>query len=587
MNPTDIIRERQRVFKNNTLEWVRKQNFNFLEAEDGIFLEHHYVRAMTQYLKANKVDADTLDPNSKEGARLLNRARDYAVREAQKATYRDFSLTAQTISQASNRAGKFGQVVIEGVLPFKKTPINVLKRGVEYSPIGLANTLTRGVARVVSGKISANEFIDSLSAGLTGTGIAALGWLLASTGVLSGGGDDDKEQEFRDALGAQSWALRFGDKTYTIDWLAPSSMPLFVGAEALRLYENGMELNGRSAWDAAMTLAEPMTQMSMLDGLNSMLTSVRYGENPLSDLLTGAVADYVSQAVPTLFGQIARTVDPVRRTTYDDKNSGAPSIMQKTAQKNANKIPFLSQQSAAYLDIWGREQKTEGAVARAFQNFISPGYLKNEKLSDMESELIRLYQATGESVLPGRAAKSFQVNKETVYLTEKEYRATVQARGVMMYSGLSEIIAGSYYNSLEDVDKADVVSNMIQLSNAIAKNSVSDYELKSWYRKAVEGNEHYNIPISAYVLAYSAQANTEGIKVVVKGKKDDEGNPMLETIDNSPSLRKMRAIYQVPGLNDKQRAYLFEACGVGKSVRHYNKAKVEQELAKMEKQAAK
>ena len=204
MNPTDIIRERQRVFKNNTLEWVRKQNFNFLEAEDGIFLEHHYVRAMTQYLKANKVDVDTLDPNGKEGARLLNRARDYAVREAQKATYRDFSLTAQTISQASNRAGKFGQIVIEGVLPFKKTPVNVLKRGVEYSPIGLANTLTRGVARVVSGKISANEFIDSLSAGLTGTGIAALGWLLASTGVLSGGGDDDKEQEFRDALGAQS-----------------------------------------------------------------------------------------------------------------------------------------------------------------------------------------------------------------------------------------------------------------------------------------------------------------------------------------------------------------------------------------------
>lgn len=49
----------------------------------------------------------------------------------------------------------------------------------------------------------------------------------------------------------------------------------------------------------------------------------------------------------------------------------------------------------------------------------------------------------------------------------------------------------------------------------------------------------------------------------------------------------MQAIYQVPWLNDKQRAYLFEGCGVGKSVRHYNKAKVEQELKKMEQQAAK
>lgn len=44
----------------------------------------------------------------------------------------------------------------------------------------------------------------------------------------------------------------------------------------------------------------------------------------------------------------------------------------------------------------------------------------------------------------------------------------------------------------------------------------------------------------------------------------------------------MQAIYQLPGLNDKQRAYLFEACRVGKGVRHYNKKKVEQELDKME-----
>ena len=354
-------------------------------------------------------------------------------------------------------------------------------------------------------------------------------------------------------------------------------MPLFVGAEALRLYENGMELNGRSAWDAAMTIAEPLTQMSMLDGLNSMLTSVRYGENPLSDLLTGAVADYVSQAVPTLFGQIARTVDPVRRTTYDDKNSGAPSIMQKTAQKNANKIPFLSQQSAAYLDIWGREQKTEGAVARAFQNFISPGYLKNEKLSDMESELIRLYQATGEGgALPGRAAKSFKVQEETVYLTADEYRLFAETRGTLMYSGLSEMTANSGYQSLPDVDKAKAVGNMIQLANAVAKTGVSDYELTGWYQKAVEGQKQCGIPLPVYALAYSAQSGLEGFR-------DKDG----ETIGNSKGLRQMQAIYQVPGLNDKQRAYLFEACGVGKSIQHYNKAKVKQALDKMERQAAK
>ena len=49
----------------------------------------------------------------------------------------------------------------------------------------------------------------------------------------------------------------------------------------------------------------------------------------------------------------------------------------------------------------------------------------------------------------------------------------------------------------------------------------------------------------------------------------------------------MQAINQIPGLNDKQKRYLYEACGVGKSVRHYDRAKVEQELDKMEDLAAK
>lgn len=66
---------------------------------------------------------------------FLDRAMAYAVREAQKATYRDASALASTLSRAAG-SNKTLNLVIEGVLPFKKTPINILKRGVEYSPAG-------------------------------------------------------------------------------------------------------------------------------------------------------------------------------------------------------------------------------------------------------------------------------------------------------------------------------------------------------------------------------------------------------------------------------------------------------------------
>ena len=46
------------------------------------------------------------------------------------------------------------RIAVEGVLPFKRTPINIVKRGIEYSPVGLAKTLVKGVYDVKKGKIS-------------------------------------------------------------------------------------------------------------------------------------------------------------------------------------------------------------------------------------------------------------------------------------------------------------------------------------------------------------------------------------------------------------------------------------------------
>ena len=145
MNPSDIIREKQSVFKFKPLAYLQQMNFNLLEAEDAMFLKSHYVRAMVQFMNSNKVNMETFSPETnKEDAILLHKARDYAIKEAQKATYRDFSRAAQAISQMSRKSGNLGGILIEGVLPFKKTPINVLKRGVEYSPVGLLETITIG-----------------------------------------------------------------------------------------------------------------------------------------------------------------------------------------------------------------------------------------------------------------------------------------------------------------------------------------------------------------------------------------------------------------------------------------------------------
>lgn len=571
MNPSDIVREKQAVFKFKPLESLRKLNFNALEAEDGIFLKQHYARSMVQYFQANKINLDSFNPDgNQKDAVTLQKARDYAIKEAQKATYRDFSRVAQAISNASRNAGSTASILIEGVLPFKKTPINVLKRGIEYSPAGLLQAMTIGTNQLRKGEISANEFIDRLSAGMTGTAISYLGMLLFKSGLLVGGPGDDKEAEFRDSLGAQSYAIKLGDTTYTIDWLAPASMPLFVGAEIQNLADTFDGIDGRVVYDSILNLAEPMTKMSMLDGLNTSISSVRYGDDPLSDMATNAVISYIGQAVPTLFGQISRTLDDTARTTYIEKNGGLPDSVQRALQKNRNKLPGLSQQSIAYRDVFGRAEKDTSMVSRALKNFISPGYFSEEKIGSMESELIRVYQDTGDSgALPSMPAKYFNVNGERKDLTAKEYEKFSYTRGSLMYSNLSELTGSDSYKNLDDVDKASVISDVIDLSNALAKTEVSDYQLDGWMAYA-KGAVDAGIKIPDFVLIRS---QTSGLS----GYKDENG----ETVTNSSSVRKAYYLLTETSLTPSQRSYMYDVLNVGKKVREMSPEKVKSEYQEM------
>ncbi len=572
MNPSDIIREKQRVFKFKPLEWLRKLNFNLLEAEDGLFLKYHYTRSMVQYLQANKINLDSFDPDGNQrDAATLQRAREYAIKEAQKATYRDFSRVAQAISNASRNSGTAANLLIEGNLPFKKTPINVLKRGIEYSPAGLLQSITIGTNQLRKGDISANEFIDRLSAGLTGTVISRLGMLLFKSGLLVGGpGDDKKESQFRDSLGAQTYAIKLGDTTYTIDWLAPASMPLFVGAEIQHLADTFDGIDGRVVYDSILNLAEPMTKMSMLDGINTTIKSVRYGDNPTADIPINAVISYIGQAIPTLFGQVARTLDDTARTTYIEKNGGLPDSVQRALQKNRNKIPGLSQQSIAYRDVFGRAEKDESMVSRALKNFISPGYFSEEKIGSMESELIRVYQNTGVSgTLPSMPAKYFNVNGERKDLTAEEYEKFSYTRGSIMYSNLSGLVDSRLYKELDDTDKASAISDIIELSNALAKAEVSDYQLEGWMEKAKGA---VDIGIKAYDF------------VIIKREGDIGGWTNKETgksVRNSSGVRKANYLITETSLTPSQRSYMYDVLDVGKEVQEMSPEKVKSEYQEM------
>lgn len=556
-NPSDVIRDNRPVFTSKLMrpvEAARKGTSKALEVEDGWAKRLHYERALMQYLAANKVDLANADDIT------IKKAENYAIREALKSTFADDSAFANFLSHAS-RNNKVANILIEGTVPFKKTPVNIAKRGLEYSPVGLLDTLTRKVYQLKTGKINASEFIDSLSAGLTGSGVVALGIWLASKGLLTGGLGNDKEDEFAKLQGAQEYAINTDSGSYTIDFAAPVSLPLFVGAEIYTLYRDSKkgEVPLPKLLESLANISEPMVNMSMLQGINDAIENVKFSDNPLIDLGTNTVFSYLSQGVPTLLGQIARTSDDTRRRNYVEQGSAFPTI-QMALQRNKSKIPGALQTQQPYVDAWGREEPTGNIAERAFSNFLSPGYTSEKQTSSMEKELERLYEETGDAgVLPSSAQKSITNQGEKYVLTAEEYTEYQRTMGKTSYELLSKLTGSSEYKKLTDEQRTDAVSEVYSYAKDLAKEEMLKsrgvkYEPSS-KRQSMDAAKKNGVPLSTYLL-YSIQAkdlksdkksNGDTVSGSLKRKKEELLNNMGVT------AQQKRILLLLDGYGSKQQ----------------------------------
>jgi hypothetical protein len=495
-NPSNEINDKRTIFQNRVLEAVQKGNGRLLEAADGLFLKHYYTQALARYLTAQKVDLDNISPAT------LDRARAYAFDEALEATYRDYSAFAAKLQQWSN-SSKVADFIISGVLPFKKTPINILKRGVEYSPAGLVDAVSRGTVQLKRGEITPAQYINRISKGLTGTGLAALGIWLSSLGIITGGASGEDDDRLNSVTGKQNYSINIGGRSYTLDWLAPDSIPFFVGVEFQRLCQGQYEdMTTEDILDTFSTMLEPMLNLSMLSSLNDTLNEISYSENKISAILQTIAYSYLLQAFPTLGSSIGRTIDGTQRRTYIDKNSGVPSAVQKFGQQIAGKIPGLTYTKQPYVNAWGQEIEERNIFTRIMQNFLSPGYLKTIDDSKVNQEVEAIYHETLDGdVIPKSPPKYFSVNGERKDLTGDEYTKFSKVTGQTAFNILNKMVDTEAYQGLDAAGKANAIVNAYDYALAKGKQAVSSYKPSGWIANA----DAQKVDPTEYIVARAAQ----------------------------------------------------------------------------------
>lgn len=502
-NVTGGIKGQAKAFRSGpgrAIQWLADKNSGLLEAEDWLGLKAKYSTSLAGYLKANGLGADALNSADEVTQNLVQRGREFAIKEAQRATFHEQSTLADALSQFSrslNESNKKADnamgMLIEGIVPFKKTPINIVKTAGRYSPLNIANAVVQGVQAVKSGSYTASEVLDSLAAGLTGTGIMALGAYLGSQGIIRGSGTGDENQDAFDELqGAQNYSFVTDDGSYTIDWAAPSVLPLLVGVELQQSMSDG-GVDSSDLINAITSIADPIVETTMMSGISDALSAVQYADDDadvLSTFAANALTGYATQGIPSSLGAITRAIDNTRRTSYSD-STGAAGELEYTVNSTRNKIPFLSDDAPEYRDAWGRTQENfqggGGLLGNLAYQFFSPGYYSSDRTTENDEYLQGIYDYTEEpSVLPKNISRSYGSGQK---MTGEEYSEAQQIAGETSYD-LIEALRKNH-SGVTSSGQSDIISDIYSLSKDIALQDVvgkdmsdSNAKLNDIYQKS-------------------------------------------------------------------------------------------------------
>lgn len=535
------INSLRRIFRTAPLEAGRKINSWALEAEDAIFKRITYADALAGYLQSNGVTAEQMRNNTVD-AQILSRARDYAGREALKATYQDRNMVSDKVVQIARDLGPAG----EAVLPFKRTPANILVRGMEYSPAGFFKAITYDLIQIKRGRMTGAEAIDHIASGLTGSGLMALGAYLFAQGIVtSGGGDDEGQDAINDLTGVQNYALNLpGGGNITLDWLAPEALPFFMGVELMdSMGQGGNTAESISA--ALKSISDPMLELSMLQSLNDVIDSVSFSENKLGALASSALVSYFTQPIPTFGGQIERSAEDVRMTTYTDKNLRLPTDLQYAIGRASARIPGWDYQQMPYIDAWGREDSSGPLWLRMANNFLNPAYTSNKQVTPVDEEIQRIYNQTGDkSVVPSRPERYITVDGERIDLSKEKYEQYATKRGQMQFEMLGNIIDNPTYRSMSDTDKAFVIDSVYEYADKTTKSEISNYELDGWVKTAAQSD----LSPEDYILFRAATVDIEG-------DKDENG----KTIRGSEKKKVLNVIDQMNVSDEVKDKYYYAA----------------------------
>lgn len=417
---------------------------------------------------------------------------DIAHQEALSRTWNDnnnYTRFVLGVRKGLNKLNVNGYGLGDILIPFAKTPANLTKAIVDYSPAGLVSAINKGInlkRSLANGQYTAtmqHEFVQSLGKATAGTMLYILGIALAKAGITSGDSDDDKDTAnfLKNTLGINSYSIKIGGKSFTYDWAQPLAAPLSITANVVNSKSGDSKALLEGIIGSLDTAGSILLEQSFLQSINDVLND---NDGVVSGIIN-EILELPARAVPTFSKQIADLVDGTQRTSFE---YGKP--IQSAVNSIKAKIPFISKTLNPTVDTMGREIQKYGGKNNIFNVFLNPANVSTENISESAEEIYRLYKETGETdVMPRVAPYYINQKGKKIMMTGKDRVEYQKISGEIIEDNIKKLINNVSYSNMSDSDKANVVKDIVNYSYNIAKKDVLGLELSNTYQKAYEYSE--------------------------------------------------------------------------------------------------
>ncbi|MGN1153584.1 MAG: hypothetical protein ACI4S3_06110 [Candidatus Gastranaerophilaceae bacterium] len=446
-----------RVFESKPMQALETMLDVGLRVPDRAFYEATFAESVENMMKAQGLKEPTQE--------ILERAEQEALESVfqNKSKISDFALD---LRGGLNRIGTQDFGLGDVLIPYAQTPANLTQQAINYSPLGAV----KGLYNLSQG--SQRQASLDIARSLIGSGLISGGYGLAKAGLTTPSQFDEnytRNKAIRENL--QPLGIRpdqLGNMWYAP--FQPMSSPIATGT-AMAYGENPLFAGLNTVVD-----------QPYLQGVARGLRDLQEGN--WTDAGINVASSIPSQFVPTFASQIAQSIDPYQRQTYD------PDKLKYGLNSAIAKIPFASKTLPEKIDVTGQpvERYSSEGATRLFDIFLNPTFINKKTDDPVLSELKYIYDQTKETkhFMPtvDRTLSFTDVdgNKQKIKLTGRELSEYQRELGQRMYDEFNYVMDLPEYTNTDDYGKIKLLEKAKELVKDEVDNEM--WNKKKAYKKS-------------------------------------------------------------------------------------------------------